>query len=153
MRIFFIRHGDAIDDAPSDSARPLSEIGRKEVIRVAKGISRMGIEPTDILSSPRVRAQQTAEIISEVLGTPVDIRDELDFDFDIQVAGELLTEFEADADVFLVGHNPSMSEVVRACCGANITMRTGAVACVRFVGTRVMGAELLWYAPPKMFKK
>jgi len=52
----------------SDEMRPLTESGRDEVALMARLLGRLGVRPVAVLGSPLVRAQQTAEIIAEMLG-------------------------------------------------------------------------------------
>jgi phosphohistidine phosphatase len=85
MKLFFMRHGDAVDIAESDSARPLSDLGRTEVRQVAEGIASMGAQPTHIFASPRVRAQQTAQIVADVFGGSVVTQEALNYSFNVDV--------------------------------------------------------------------
>ena len=68
MKLYVTRHGPAEDDAPSglDGDRVLSEAGRKRVRSVAKTLVDLDEAPLRIISSPLVRAVQTAEIIAIV---------------------------------------------------------------------------------------
>ncbi len=65
MRLYLIRHGKAVSAelAPSDGERPLSPEGREGIERMAKRLRSLGVEWELILTSPLVRARQTAEIL------------------------------------------------------------------------------------------
>jgi phosphohistidine phosphatase len=71
MKLFFLRHGAAEDqsihDYPDDSVRPLTSDGKKEMRIIGKGMLRLGLEFGRILSSPYLRAKQTAEIVAQEL--------------------------------------------------------------------------------------
>ncbi|QOL24450.1 phosphohistidine phosphatase SixA [Thalassotalea sp. LPB0316] len=68
MHIFIMRHGHAIDQAASDSQRPLSESGRIEVAKMAAFLQEQQQSFDVIYQSPYTRAQQTAAIVAEQLG-------------------------------------------------------------------------------------
>jgi phosphohistidine phosphatase len=152
MKLFFMRHGDAVDIAESDSARPLSDLGRTEVRQVAEGIANMGAQPTHIFASPRIRAQQTAQIVADVFGGSVVTQEALNYSFNVDALPDLIAGLAQSDAVWMVGHNPSISETVRAVCGANIAMKTGAVAYVKIFAPTVRGGELKWYVTPKVFR-
>src|SRR5918995_3719570 len=71
MNLYLLRHGiAAAKDDPafeSDSDRPLTKKGIKKFRKAARGIDRLGIPFDTILSSPLVRARQTADIVAAVL--------------------------------------------------------------------------------------
>src|SRR5215468_260342 len=71
MRLYIVRHGIAIDredpKSPSDPERFLTPEGLKKTREVAKGFDALGISPAVFLSSPYVRAMQTAEIFADQL--------------------------------------------------------------------------------------
>jgi phosphohistidine phosphatase len=71
MQVYIVRHGEAIDhhdpSVTSDAMRALTERGRDEVATMARLLSVLGVHPDLILSSPLVRARQTAEIFAEML--------------------------------------------------------------------------------------
>jgi phosphohistidine phosphatase len=67
MRVLVVRHAIAVDReewSGEDDERPLTDLGRKKMKRVAQGLRRL-VEEIDVLAaSPLVRAQQTAEILA-----------------------------------------------------------------------------------------
>lgn len=67
MELYFIRHGIAVerDGALPDPERPLTEKGRQKTTKVAQRFSEIGVRFDLILSSPLLRAKQTAEILLE----------------------------------------------------------------------------------------
>ena len=70
MEVYLLRHGIAHDDSPTgkDADRPLTEEGRRKLRDVMKAIANAGVKPDAIVSSPYLRARQTAEIAQEILG-------------------------------------------------------------------------------------
>ena len=68
MKLYVMRHGPAQDDSPSgrDADRALTPSGRERVAAVAKSMLAEGEAPFSILSSPLVRAVETAEVVAEV---------------------------------------------------------------------------------------
>src|SRR6478736_3180082 len=84
MRLYVMRHGPAVDDAPSgrDDDRELTASGRRRVRAVAQALLEAGEMPKTIVSSPLARALSTAEIVSAVAaaghdGPAVHVRREL----------------------------------------------------------------------------
>ena len=68
MRVTLIRHAEAGDDAPRDEARALTERGRADTRRVGRALARRKVRFSLIVSSPLVRAVQTAEIVAAEVG-------------------------------------------------------------------------------------
>ena len=72
MTVYLLRHGIAVErgrgDVQTDAARPLTPAGRRKLRRVAVAMRAMELSFDAILSSPLVRAQQTAEVIRRELG-------------------------------------------------------------------------------------
>lgn len=149
MRLYFMRHGDAVNMADSDHARPLSKAGIQETRAMGALLARMGIQPAHIYTSPRMRAQETAQIVADLLHLPVETREELNFDFDLAALGRLIEGMPEDTELFFVGHNPSMSDVLRGLCGAHLSLQTAAVARVDLQPDLLDQALLKWVIPPK----
>ncbi len=76
MILYLVRHGIAVDrtdpKCPTDPERPLTARGVQKSRSAALGLREMGAKPDAILTSPYVRAAQTAEIFAEALGFPVE---------------------------------------------------------------------------------
>lgn len=150
MILYFLRHGDAEQIAGiRDQDRKLTEKGITRTHNAAKVLATLAIQPTHIFSSPRVRARQTAEIVASALNQTVEIREELDFDFNLAALRPLLNGMAANAEVMLVGHNPSMSEVVSELTGAQIDMKKGGLARIDLMSAST--GELIWLIAPKVF--
>ena len=68
MRVTLIRHAEAGDDAPRDEARALTARGREDARRLGQALARRGVEFSLMVTSPLVRAVQTAEIVASEVG-------------------------------------------------------------------------------------
>jgi phosphohistidine phosphatase len=68
MRVTLIRHAEAGDDAPRDEARALTARGREDARRLGQALARRGVEFSLMVTSPLVRAVQTAEIVAAQIG-------------------------------------------------------------------------------------
>ena len=75
MKLYFIRHGKAGYNATTDEARPLTEAGIQQAKNNGLILKAMGVTPAKIYSSPRLRAQQTAEHIGQALNIEVEINE------------------------------------------------------------------------------
>ncbi len=122
--IWFLRHGDAADGA-DDFARPLTEKGERQSRAAGAALAALGVEIDVCLTSPRVRAVQTAELACEALGIEPEEANELS-------GGEIDPESLAAGrgDVLLVGHEPDFSHAVYNLTGARIDMKKGGLAAV-----------------------
>lgn len=153
MKLYFVRHGRASQIATTDAARPLLAEGEMQAANMGKVLKAFGLSPTQIFTSPRVRALQTAQIIGKALGKEPIIREACNFNFNVNQVFQLIYGMEEDAEVLFVGHNPSMSAVVNDLTGAEIELSTGAVACVtRIFPPSTNGATLKWLLTPKLVK-
>ena len=132
MDIYILRHGKAEQHAPTvagDYRRKLTEAGKKDMERIAKAIKGMGIRPDSIISSPLVRARQTAKIASEHVKSrrrSVQIWEELKPEIDVGMTIKRLLAMKPTSSVMLVGHEPHLSTLI----GAIISGNTGRNACV-----------------------
>jgi phosphohistidine phosphatase len=118
MKIYVMRHGPAADDSPSgiDADRELTPAGRERVVRVTEALFSEGEAPLHVVSSPLVRALQTAEIVAN-LGyarghrMSVSVRRELALG---SYALPLLTKlYESNLRrVLLVGHEPDLTALL-----------------------------------------
>jgi phosphohistidine phosphatase len=120
MRITLIRHAEAGDDAPRDEARALTARGREDARRMGRGLARRGVELSLMVSSPLVRAVQTAEIVAAAVGyrDRLLVTDALVPEAPVSQVVSLLTAMardpEAASSVALVAHEPILSAVAAA---------------------------------------
>jgi phosphohistidine phosphatase len=123
--IWLLRHAEAEDaNGRPDAERPLTEKGRAQAHAAGLGLKALGVPLDACLSSPLVRARDTALIACEPLGLEVQIAPEL-------AGGRFDPERVATgfgADVLLVGHNPDVAQAIYECTGARVRMKKGALA-------------------------
>jgi len=151
MRLYLMRHGQASNMADTDHERPLTQKGRSRSESTARILANLEIAPDVIFASPRVRAQETAQIISEAINVPVTTSDLVNFSFDIDSLEVLIGGMEYDAEVLFIGHNPSMSEVAEELTGTSISLKTGAIACVDVDPDDLEAGQLQWLVTSKIF--
>ncbi|HEX6032903.1 MAG TPA: phosphohistidine phosphatase SixA [Anaerolineales bacterium] len=118
MNLYLIRHAIAVDEATSDyasdSERPLTDKGRKKMRQIAKALRRLGVEFDLILSSPYVRACETAEIVADVFKMKKEIvfSDHLIPEGNPELLiGEINEKHTVDS-LAIVGHEPHLSALV-----------------------------------------
>jgi phosphohistidine phosphatase len=162
MDVIFFRHGVAVDredwDGP-DSDRPLTEDGNERTKLASRGLRKLEPTPTVILSSPFVRAKQTAEIAKEELA--LDAKIEFTEDL-IPEAGPdrllaRLAKFDQNSVVLCVGHEPHISTAVSAMiCRLSTTsleIKKAGACCVRYSAQPRAGkGTLLWLIPAKILR-
>lgn len=118
MKLYVMRHGPAEDDSPTgrDADRALTPSGRDRVRSVAKALGAEDEAPLVIVSSPLVRALQTAEIVAAITGAPVEVRAEMAPGGDkMALLAEQVTAKRKR--VMVVGHEPELSMLVHRLVG------------------------------------
>lgn len=120
-RVVVIRHAKPLNGGyADDSLRPLSDEGKETQKKLALLLKREGFTPTLILSSPLLRAKQSAEILADVFGTSYEEEPALGEAFDPEHILKLLSHPKENATIFLVGHAPTLAEFVHAVVGSNV---------------------------------
>lgn len=130
--LFLLRHGksDWSKGNESDHERTLNAVGKGEVSRIAAWLKRRSLSPGRVISSPAVRARDTAFIVMDELGMK---RDAVTLEENLYLAEppaymNVLTHLSQDPPtVLLVGHNPGMSELATRICSESIEMPTAAL--------------------------
>ena len=113
MDCVLLRHGIAVErdewEGP-DGDRPLTERGVKRVVQVAAGLNRLDVLPTHVLSSPLVRAIETAKIVHGVLGvrSAIETVDELLPDAPPHRLLSILRKLPPESCVLCIGHEPHL---------------------------------------------
>jgi phosphohistidine phosphatase len=136
---------------PDDRQRPLSDKGRRKHAVVADALRRMGVRFDRLLSSPLVRARQTADITAAVYGggPAVEETPALGDRATLPDLLAVLVRLPADAAVLCVGHEPFLSEAEAALISrdgrARIEMRKSGVAGLDFDGRPAAGTGALLY--------
>ena len=154
FELYFVRHADAGDPAEwsgDDADRPLSKKGRRQARRLANVLDDLNVRPDVLLTSPKLRADDTAKALARRLRVPATVDQRLAGELDGRALDALLAGLDAGAGrVVLVGHDPDFSQVVSWLVGAPISMRKGALARVDLPGrTAAAGVgSLRWLLPP-----
>jgi phosphohistidine phosphatase len=153
--LYLLRHAHAGDPARwngEDAERPLSEKGIRQAERLARLLATMDEAPDLFITSPRVRAAQTAEIVAHALRVPVVADERLGGGFDLGSLPAILRAAGPAARPCLVGHDPDFSELLGELLGLpSITMRKGALARVDLDGDPATGrATLRYLLPPEV---
>ena len=123
--IWLLRHGDAADGSP-DAERPLTKKGEEQARAAGRALKTLGVKPAACLTSPKVRAADTARLACEELGIEPQLEPKLaggPFDPEALAAG-------LGDDVLLVGHDPDFSMAVHSLTGAQVRMKKGGLAAV-----------------------
>ena len=121
--LWLLRHGDAADGSP-DAERPLTKKGERQSRAAGRALAALGIKVDACLTSPKVRAADTARIACEELGVEPQLEPKLaggPFDAEALAAG-------LGDNVLLVGHDPDFSMAVHALTGAQVRMKKGGLA-------------------------
>jgi phosphohistidine phosphatase len=160
MDLLIVRHAIAFDRNarrwPDDDDRPLSAEGMLRERKNAAGLKRIVERPDRVLTSPLVRARQTAAILTEVARWPK--AQECDALKPDEPPDSLFNALRGSSDriVAVVGHQPGLGHFIAACLSGTVRpeaveLKKGAVACVTFEGPPRAGhATLKWLLPPRI---
>ncbi len=153
MLLHLVRHADAGDPEAwngPDAARPLSEKGRAQAERLGVFLADHDFHPDAAITSPKLRASQTAEIVAGHLGVKVTTDDRLAGPMDLAKLDAVLTDAGDPERPMLFGHDPDFSEFVEELCSAaNAPMRKGALAKIEVDRPlRAGDGTLRWLLPP-----
>ena len=136
MNLYLLRHGIAVDPGTpgyaADSDRPLLPKGERKLQSIGEAIQALDISFDLILSSPYVRARQTAEIIADTCKSKkkIELSEVLTPGGSPRKLIESLTRLRpVPEDVLLVGHEPYLSELISLLIsgqsGLSISMKKG----------------------------
>ncbi|SRR6266498_2722988 len=161
MNLYIVRHAIAVQrgtpGSDDDSQRPLTGKGRKKMEKIAKGLRQFNVEFDTILTSPYVRARDTAEI----LASEYKIKDKIGFTDHLIPPGnfdELIDEINEKYNVnslALVGHEPMLSQFISWLTAGNtetkITLKKGGIALLLADDlSQERRATLQWLLTPAM---
>ena len=122
--IWLLRHGDAEDGEP-DADRRLTEEGERQARAAGGALAALGVALDACLTSPKLRALDTARFACEPLGA--------DFRVEPRLEGGPFDPRELAAgldEVLLVGHDPDVSTAIGDLTGARVNMKTGGLAAI-----------------------
>lgn len=154
MRLYIVRHGEAERRAATDAERALTPQGRHRVAALWQALSAEGVKPGRLVSSPYVRARQTAETIAGVVGdASLDTLDLLVPEgAPTAVLDWLMAAAPGDEDLVLVSHMPLVGQLtglLADSAGAHVPFSVGTVACLEVEVAAAGGARLLWLRAPE----
>jgi phosphohistidine phosphatase len=147
MLVYLMRHADAEPGAPgqADGQRHLTEKGLRRTQDTVKVLRRLGVELDLILSSPLVRARETAEIIGAGLDARVVEDRGVGPGCSLDTLAEAIEAHHVVGPVMFVGHEPDFSQLVGELIGrGRVEMRKGAIACVSVQGLARGAGMLVW---------
>jgi phosphohistidine phosphatase len=163
MQLYIVRHGIAVDRedprCPPDPERYLTEEGVEKTKEVAKGVAALGMTADLFLTSPYVRAVQTAEIFASAL----DYAKQKIRRSELLLPGAepsfLFRELAKDkqaSSVFLFGHAPHLDDVIATALGSKrhvTALKKAGVAMIELKRISPPIGMLVWLATPKLLKK
>jgi phosphohistidine phosphatase len=140
-------------DGP-DATRPLSDKGRKQSKRLGEHLAGLGYSPDAVITSPKLRAAETAEIVAKLVGAKVHVDERLAGGLDLATVDAIVDDAGGLERVVLVGHDPDFSDLLSVLCrAAGATMRKGALAHIAIERPLEAGAGTLrWLIPPDALK-
>jgi phosphohistidine phosphatase len=123
--IYLLRHGDAEEGTGDDAARRLTPKGERQARTAGAALRSLSTTINACLTSPKVRAADTARLACEALGLEPEIAEDLR-----EGTFDSLTLAFGRGDVLLVGHEPDFSGEVARLTGANVKLRKGGLAII-----------------------
>src|SRR5262250_1012476 len=164
MQLYIVRHGIAIEredpKSPSDPERFLTAEGLKKTREVARGFASLKISPDVFLSSPYVRAMQTAEIFAEAIKFAKSKIKQTE----LLLPGaepaaffrELLRTARSEDSAVCFGHAPHLDELIAFALGSKrdlTQLKKGGAACLDLTRISLPAGSLVWLATPKILRK
>lgn len=163
MQLYIVRHGIAIDredpKCPPDPDRYLTEEGVEKTKQVAKGVAALGATPDLLISSPYVRAMQTAEIFAAALEYPKEKIRRTDLLLPGSEAALFYRELAKDkqsATVFCFGHVPQLDDLIATALGSKhhlTSLKKAGVALLELKRVSPPSGQLVWLATSKLLRK
>jgi phosphohistidine phosphatase len=163
MQIYVVRHGIAIDredpKCPPDPERYLTEEGIDKTKKIAAAVAAVSSAPDLLLSSPYVRAMQTAEIFAAALDYPkpkIRRNDLLLPGADPTLFFRELTKDKQTSTLFVFGHAPHLDDLIATALGSKhhiTSLKKAGVALLELKRVSPPNGQLLWLATPKLLRR
>lgn len=162
--LYIMRHGIAVQRGSAgytdDAKRPLTPEGANKMRKIAKGLMRLGVDPDWIVSSPSVRAAETAKLVNEDLGSsiPMDFCDALAPGGSPEALLSFLAKHPNRRRVMVVGHEPDLSDLAARLMGAsqraNLAFKKGGCCLITFTEFPPKSpGRLHWWLTPRVMRK
>ncbi len=155
MEVILIRHAKAeprdANTWPDDDVRPLTAEGRAEQRAAARAMKKMGIKFDFLVTSPLLRAKETAELVAKGYRWAEAPQESaaLSHDYSVGAVVKLLAKFPPDSAVALIGHEPDFSHLAGALVSQsgdlNIAVKKSGVVGIEFDGPAEAGKGILLY--------
>lgn len=161
---FIMRHGIAVErGAPGvtdDAKRALTPEGKKKMEEIARGLANLGVCFEWIVSSPLVRAIETAKIVAEIIGgnAPLDLCDDLRPGGAAEALIAFLAKHTNRKSILVVGHEPDLSELAGRLIGAghraHLALKKGGCCQIEFNEFPPKSpGKLIWWLTPRVLRK
>jgi phosphohistidine phosphatase len=153
-RLYFLRHGIAYEhdewSGENDELRPLTTAGIAAMKREAKYLREHKIKVDAIVTSPLVRARDTAKIVAKAFDMEATENDLLKPGLNLTLLGKLLKEYAPAERIMVVGHEPDFSSIIGQMMGGGvIEMRKGGLARIDVTSLRPLRGTLVALLTPK----
>jgi phosphohistidine phosphatase len=154
VELYLLRHAHAGDPGKwkgDDAQRPLSDKGRDQAERLGAYLAERGFAPDELVSSPRLRALQTAQVVGQAIGVAVSTDDRLAGPLDLDTLAGVI-EAAGGRRIVLVGHDPDFSDLAATLCGASyLQIKKGALARIDVpLPLQPASGILRWLLPPDL---
>jgi phosphohistidine phosphatase len=137
QQLWFLRHGEAEPHgARPDAERRLTPRGEEQSRSAGRALAALELNFQLVVTSPRVRALDTARLACEALGGEPVVDEALSSGFDVNEALALAAAAGENRRVLFVGHNPDFVQIIGDLTGATIELKKGGIAAVRRHGNR-----------------
>jgi phosphohistidine phosphatase len=162
VNLYIMRHAEAEDEVESggDEARPLTARGRERISDAAGGLRALGLRFDAIVTSPLLRAAETAELVANEYSNnpPPQVLPALSPDISAREALAALAPFGRYGSVLAVGHEPQLSKLVAVLLASNgaVAIRFRKGACVALDLPKAIepgAAELRWMLTQRQLRK
>jgi len=153
MQILLFRHGIAEDIGPdgTDASRRLTEEGVRKTTIIARGLTKFADSPNRIMTSPKQRAIQTAQLVGNAFGVQPEVTPLLGEE-NLQAIAGMLAKLPFHR-VLIVGHEPTLSSLASWLCTGEINgflgLKKAGCACIEWSNPTIP-ATLIWLATPKL---
>ena len=155
-KILLVRHAKAVHDTGyTDFERPLKHSGIQDAITMAERLKKDAIIPQMLVTSPSLRTEATADILSEHLSIPKARQDKNIYEGGQQTLLTIINDFDNKYDfIGLVGHNPGISQMVYYFTGEFQDLSPGAITLITFDVNEWQlishdTGRLTWFSSPK----